>query len=35
MKVFRMIKKAVKWYLDVTSKTYIYTPTGTLPVIRE
>ncbi len=34
MKAIRLIKKAVKWYLDRTANSYIY-PTGTLPIIKE
>lgn len=28
MKLFKLIKKAVKWYFIQVSKTYVMTPTG-------
>lgn len=34
MKAIRLIKKAVKWYLEKSANSYIY-PTGTLPIIKE
>lgn len=35
MKVIRLIKKAVKWYLKRVEKTYAFTPTGIYPYIKE
>lgn len=35
MKAIRLIKKAVKWYLKLSAKTYAWTPTGTIPYIKE
>lgn len=34
MKVLRVIKKAVKWYLKKSSKTYVWTPSGMIPPLN-
>lgn len=35
MKAIKLIKKAVKWYLKQVEKTYTWTPTGTIPYVKE
>lgn len=35
MKAIRLIKKAVKWYLEHLGQTNAFTPTGIYPYIKE
>lgn len=35
MKAIKLIKKAMKWYLKQSAKTYVWIPTGTIPYTRE
>lgn len=34
MKTIEVIKKAVKWYLRKSAETYVWTPSGTVPVMH-
>lgn len=34
-KVINVIKKATKWYLEQSAKTYAWTPSCTIPYIKE
>lgn len=35
MKVFNVIKRAIKWYFNQAAKTYAWTPSCTIPYIRQ
>lgn len=35
MKALKVIKKAVKWYLETSAKTYAWTPTCMIPYIKQ
>lgn len=34
MKVLRVLKKAVKWYLNRCAETYVFLPTCSFPCVR-
>ena len=34
MRVFNVIKKAIKWYINQSAKIYM-TPSGMIPIIRQ
>lgn len=34
MKVFNVIKRAIKWYFNKCAETYAWTPSCTIPYIR-
>lgn len=35
MKVLKVIKKAVNWYLIKSAETYAWTPTCTIPYVKQ
>lgn len=34
-KVVNLLKKAVKWYFNLAAQSYMWTPTGIVPYVRE
>lgn len=34
-KMFKIFKKAIKWYLYKTAEAYGFTPTGMIPMIKK